>query len=163
MGSLPDSSILAHPVPEGRVGIVGGLAKLQAEPLRQGLQEGGVVPAHWAPHKNKGLPLPSSAPLSASTMARSVMLAATALALCLLQAVPSLAWYKPAVGRGHYSVGRAAGLLSGLRRVPLAQRSEIPLGTPGPKSLVSVGAWGEGHGNQVQSGSLWAGVQAGWL
>lgn len=58
-------------------------------------------------------------------MAPATMLAA-ALALCLLQAGPALAWYKPVAGSGHYSVGRAAGLLSGLRGAPFARRAEPP-------------------------------------
>ncbi|XP_037349495.1 neuropeptide B [Talpa occidentalis] len=59
-------------------------------------------------------------------MARPATLLAAALALCLLPR--GLAWYKPAAGPGHYSVGRAAGLLSGLRRAPHARRSDPPRG-----------------------------------
>ncbi|XP_004621164.2 neuropeptide B [Sorex araneus] len=73
-------------------------------------------------------------------MAWPAMLTAAALALCLLQAGPALAWYKPAAGRGHYSVGRAAGLLSSLRGAPFARRAEPPADLPaqprlGPRSL----------------------------
>lgn len=64
-------------------------------------------------------------------MARSATLVAAALALCLLLAPPGLAWYKPAAGPSSYSVGRAAGLLSGFRRSPHARRSEPP-GSAGP-------------------------------
>uniref|UniRef100_A0A8C8XPM0 Neuropeptide B n=1 Tax=Panthera leo TaxID=9689 RepID=A0A8C8XPM0_PANLE len=56
-------------------------------------------------------------------MARSAPLVAAALALCLLLAPPGLAWYKQAAGPSYYSVGRAAGLLSGFRRSPYARRS----------------------------------------
>ncbi|XP_058140895.1 neuropeptide B [Dasypus novemcinctus] len=65
-------------------------------------------------------------------MARPATLAAAALALCLLLAPRGLAWYKPAAGSGHYSVGRAAGLLSGLRRSPYARRSEPRVGAGPP-------------------------------
>ncbi|XP_074778078.1 neuropeptide B [Athene noctua] len=45
-------------------------------------------------------------------------------------------WYKPAAEPRHYSVGRASGLLSGLRRSPHARRSDTD-GTaePGPGML----------------------------
>ncbi|KAM6376983.1 anaphase-promoting complex subunit 11 isoform 1-T1 [Pluvialis apricaria] len=33
-------------------------------------------------------------------------------------------WYRPAAGPRHYSVGRASGLLTGLRRPPHARRSD---------------------------------------
>ncbi|XP_008996156.3 neuropeptide B [Callithrix jacchus] len=67
-------------------------------------------------------------------MARPATLAAAALALCLLLAPPGLAWYKSATGRNSYSVGRAAGLLSGFRRSPYARRSQLHSGAqpPGP-------------------------------
>lgn len=87
-------------------------------------------------------------------MARPVTLVVAALALCLLLAPAGLAWYKQAAGLGYYSVGRAAGLLSGLRRSPYARRSEPPLGTkpqgraftfrelrPRLRGLVSAGHW----------------------
>lgn len=61
-------------------------------------------------------------------MARPVTLAAATLAWCLLLASPGLAWYKQVAGPGSYSVGRAAGLLSGLRGSPYAQRSEPSVG-----------------------------------
>ncbi|XP_032178108.1 neuropeptide B [Mustela erminea] len=72
-------------------------------------------------------------------MARSAPLVAAALALCLLLAPPGLAWYRPAAGPGSYSVGRAAGLLSGFRRSPHARRSEPPgsAGPPGRASAVA--------------------------
>ncbi|KAG8507530.1 Neuropeptide B [Galemys pyrenaicus] len=62
-------------------------------------------------------------------MARPATLLAAALVLCLLRAPPGLAWYKPAAGRSHYSVGRAAGLLSGFHRAPYARRSDSAGGT----------------------------------
>ncbi|XP_019517522.1 PREDICTED: neuropeptide B [Hipposideros armiger] len=61
-------------------------------------------------------------------MARPAPLAAAALALCLLLAPPALAWYKQAAGPSSYSVGRAAGLLSGFRGYQYARRSEPPVG-----------------------------------
>ncbi|XP_037666682.1 neuropeptide B [Choloepus didactylus] len=64
-------------------------------------------------------------------MARPATLVAAALALCLLLAPPALAWYRSAAGSGHYSVGRAAGLLSGFRRSPHGRRSE-PRTAAGP-------------------------------
>ncbi|KAM9258213.1 neuropeptide B [Cariama cristata] len=42
--------------------------------------------------------------------------------LCLCR--PAEPWYKQAAGPRHYSVGRASGLLSGLRRSPYARRSD---------------------------------------
>ncbi|KAM8845467.1 neuropeptide B-like [Spinachia spinachia] len=37
---------------------------------------------------------------------------------------PSEAWYKQAAGPSYYSVGRASGLLSGMRRSPYVRRAE---------------------------------------
>ncbi|KAJ8398814.1 hypothetical protein AAFF_G00420110 [Aldrovandia affinis] len=37
---------------------------------------------------------------------------------------PAEAWYKQATGPSYYSVGRASGLLSGIRRSPYIRRSE---------------------------------------
>uniref|UniRef100_G3PAY3 Neuropeptide B n=2 Tax=Gasterosteus aculeatus TaxID=69293 RepID=G3PAY3_GASAC len=37
---------------------------------------------------------------------------------------PSEAWYKQAAGPSYYSVGRASGLLSGIRRSPYVRRAE---------------------------------------
>uniref|UniRef100_A0A8C6G4L8 Neuropeptide B n=1 Tax=Mus spicilegus TaxID=10103 RepID=A0A8C6G4L8_MUSSI len=56
-------------------------------------------------------------------MARCRTLVAAALALLL---PPALAWYKPAAGPHHYSVGRASGLLSSFHRFPSTRRSESP-------------------------------------
>ncbi|XP_027831229.1 neuropeptide B [Ovis aries] len=77
-------------------------------------------------------------------MAGPAMLVAAALALCLLLASPGLAWYKPTAGPGYYSVGRAAGLLSGFHRSPYARRSE-PRG--GTRSLGGAGTFREMHPN----------------
>lgn len=53
-------------------------------------------------------------------------MAAATLALLLLLLPPNLAWYKPAAGPQHYSVGRAAGLLSNFHKFPSQRRSESP-------------------------------------
>lgn len=42
----------------------------------------------------------------------------------LLSCQPIEAWYKQATGPSYYSVGRASGLLSGIRRSPYVRRSE---------------------------------------
>lgn len=114
-------------------------------------------PARPAPRADIKQVLPGHAPPPAATrvpMARPAMLVGAALALCLLLAPPCLAWYKQAAGPGYYSVGRAAGLLSGFRRSPYTRRSESPVGTgplsragafpdlrPSLRSLVSTGRW----------------------
>ena len=88
-------------------------------------------------------------------MAGPAMLVAAALALCLLLASPGLAWYKPTAGPGYYSVGRAAGLLSGFHRSPYARRSE-PRG--GMRSLGGAGTFREMRPNLrslVSNGSCW--------
>ncbi|XP_053766644.1 neuropeptide B isoform X1 [Desmodus rotundus] len=64
-------------------------------------------------------------------MARPWTLAA-ALALSLLLVPPGRAWYKPAAAPSAHLVGRAAGLLSGLRGSPYARRSEPPVGEGPP-------------------------------
>ncbi|CAM9740480.1 unnamed protein product [Lampetra planeri] len=46
--------------------------------------------------------------------------------LATLVADPTEAWYKQATGPSYYSVGRASGLLSGIRRSPFARRSLLP-------------------------------------
>ncbi|NXS44613.1 NPB protein, partial [Balaeniceps rex] len=55
--------------------------------------------------------------------------------LCLCR--PAEPWYKQVAGPHHYSVGRASGLLSGLRRSPHTRRSDTD-GTaePGPGMLL---------------------------
>lgn len=42
----------------------------------------------------------------------------------LLSCQPAEAWYKQSPGPTYYSVGRASGLLSGIRRSPFVRRSE---------------------------------------
>uniref|UniRef100_A0A8B9JRG3 Neuropeptide B n=1 Tax=Astyanax mexicanus TaxID=7994 RepID=A0A8B9JRG3_ASTMX len=59
--------------------------------------------------------------------ARSVLFLAAALVLVSCQ--PADAWYKQATGPSYYSVGRASGLLSGIRRSPHARRAESDTGT----------------------------------
>ncbi|KAL6454955.1 hypothetical protein MHYP_G00366040 [Metynnis hypsauchen] len=61
------------------------------------------------------------------TSARSVLVLAAALVLVSCQ--PADAWYKQATGPSYYSVGRASGLLSGIRRSPHARRAESDTGT----------------------------------
>ncbi|XP_066474390.1 neuropeptide B [Tiliqua scincoides] len=46
------------------------------------------------------------------------------LALAALLSPPVEAWYKQAAGPSYYSVGRASGLLSGIRRSPYMRRSD---------------------------------------
>lgn len=46
------------------------------------------------------------------------------LGLLLWLCRPAEPWYRPAAGPRHYSVGRASGLLTGLRRPPHARRSD---------------------------------------
>lgn len=51
-------------------------------------------------------------------------LALACLALAALLGPPAEAWYKQAAGPSYYSVGRASGLLSGVRRSPYMRRSD---------------------------------------
>ncbi|XP_076841223.1 neuropeptide B [Brachyhypopomus gauderio] len=44
--------------------------------------------------------------------------------IILISCHPSEAWYKQSTGPSYYSVGRASGLLSGIRRSPYVRRSE---------------------------------------
>ncbi|XP_061477781.1 neuropeptide B [Rhineura floridana] len=46
------------------------------------------------------------------------------LALAALLSLPAEAWYKQTAGPSYYSVGRASGLLSGIRRSPYIRRSD---------------------------------------
>ncbi|NXN63288.1 NPB protein, partial [Himantopus himantopus] len=59
------------------------------------------------------------------------------LGLLLWLCRPAEPWYRPAAGPRHYSVGRASGLLTGLRRPPHARRSD----TDGTVLLPSLPAW----------------------
>lgn len=107
-------------------------------------------------YKARVLPFRNPPPAATeSPMAGPAMLVAAALALCLLLASPGLAWYKPTAGPGYYSVGRAAGLLSGFHRSPYARRSE-PRG--GTRSLGGAGTFREMHPNLrslVSNGRCW--------
>ncbi|XP_015275835.1 PREDICTED: neuropeptide B [Gekko japonicus] len=51
------------------------------------------------------------------------------LALAALLGPPAEAWYKQAAGPSYYSVRRASGLLSGVRRSPYMRRSDDTGGT----------------------------------
>nr|XP_046190247.1 neuropeptide B-like [Oncorhynchus gorbuscha] len=58
-------------------------------------------------------------------MERSVKLALVIVAISMLVSCnPTEAWYKQVSGPSYYSVGRASGLLSGIRRSPYVRRSE---------------------------------------
>ncbi|KAJ8362838.1 hypothetical protein SKAU_G00116690 [Synaphobranchus kaupii] len=58
-------------------------------------------------------------------MERSVRFALVFVAISMLISYhPTEAWYKQATGPSYYSVGRASGLLSGIRRSPYIRRSE---------------------------------------
>lgn len=58
-------------------------------------------------------------------MERSVRFALACVAVSLLISGDQVgAWYKQSTGPSYYSVGRASGLLSGIRRSPHARRSE---------------------------------------
>ncbi|XP_030628700.1 neuropeptide B [Chanos chanos] len=58
-------------------------------------------------------------------MERSVRSAVVLLAITMLISFdPTEAWYKQSTGPSYYSVGRASGLLSGIRRSPYVRRSE---------------------------------------
>lgn len=56
-------------------------------------------------------------------MLRRLMLSSVSL-LLLLACTPAEAWYKQVAGPSYYSVGRASGLLSGIRRSPYTKRAE---------------------------------------
>lgn len=43
----------------------------------------------------------------------------------LLACAPTQAWYKQVAGPSYYSVGRASGLLSGIRRSSFVRRAEL--------------------------------------
>lgn len=58
-------------------------------------------------------------------MERSVKFTVVCVAVSLLISGDQVeAWYKQSTGPSYYSVGRASGLLSGIRRSPYARRSE---------------------------------------
>uniref|UniRef100_G1KXX9 Neuropeptide B n=1 Tax=Anolis carolinensis TaxID=28377 RepID=G1KXX9_ANOCA len=68
---------------------------------------------------------------------RAALLLLCLLALAVLPGPPAAAeaWYKQAAGPSYYSVGRASGLLSGLRRSPYSRRPTPGLGKLRPPSL----------------------------
>lgn len=84
--------------------------------------------------------------------ARCLGLALALLCLCR----PAAPWYRQAAGPRHYSVGRASGLLSGLRRSPYIRRSDaadrrpgaLPPGSARPPAPLrpAVSTGGAGHG-----------------
>ncbi|KAF7667960.1 hypothetical protein LDENG_00038420 [Lucifuga dentata] len=58
----------------------------------------------------------------------------------MLSCSPTDAWYKQVTGPSYYSVGRASGLLSGIRRSPYLRRAEPEVsdsGEPAPNSIFS--------------------------
>ncbi|XP_041642046.1 neuropeptide B [Cheilinus undulatus] len=58
-------------------------------------------------------------------MERSVRFAVVCVGVSLLiSCPPAEAWYKQSTGPSYYSVGRASGLLSGIRRSPYVRRAE---------------------------------------
>uniref|UniRef100_A0A1A8CHC5 Neuropeptide B n=1 Tax=Nothobranchius kadleci TaxID=1051664 RepID=A0A1A8CHC5_NOTKA len=58
-------------------------------------------------------------------MERSAMFAVVCVGVSLLISCQSAeAWYKQSTGPSYYSVGRASGLLSGIRRSPYVRRAE---------------------------------------
>lgn len=67
-------------------------------------------------------------------MLRRLMLPAVSL-LLLLACSPTEAWYKQVAGPRYYSVGRASGLLAGIRRSPSTKRAE-----PAPADGESAGS-----------------------
>lgn len=67
---------------------------------------------------------PAASPSSSMSMRGPPSLALLCLALAALLSPPVEAWYKQAAGPSYYSVGRASGLLSGIRRSPYMRRSD---------------------------------------
>ncbi|KAM8723347.1 neuropeptide B-like [Acanthopagrus schlegelii] len=56
----------------------------------------------------------------------------------LVACSPTEAWYKQVAGPSYYSVGRASGLLSGIRRSPYARRAEPEASDSGEAASNSV-------------------------
>ncbi|XP_029364622.1 neuropeptide B-like [Echeneis naucrates] len=56
----------------------------------------------------------------------------------LLSVSPAAAWYKQVAGPSYYSVGRASGLLSGIRRSPYVRRAELDPADSGESAANSV-------------------------
>ncbi|XP_041073272.1 neuropeptide B [Carcharodon carcharias] len=66
----------------------------------------------------------------------SLKLAVLCVFLASLVPSPGEAWYKQATGPSYYSVGRASGLLSGIRRSPYIRRSEPSQGAESAENSV---------------------------
>lgn len=56
----------------------------------------------------------------------------------LLACGPTEAWYKQVAGPSYYSVGRASGLLSGIRRSPYVRRADLDPSDSGETATNSV-------------------------
>ncbi|GAA6231885.1 neuropeptide B [Lates calcarifer] len=56
----------------------------------------------------------------------------------LVACSPAEAWYKQVAGPSYYSVGRASGLLSGIRRSPYVRRAELDPSESGEPATNSV-------------------------
>ncbi|XP_070837774.1 neuropeptide B-like [Chaetodon trifascialis] len=56
----------------------------------------------------------------------------------LVACSPTQAWYKQVAGPSYYSVGRASGLLSGIRRSPYVRRAESEPSDSGESTTNSV-------------------------
>ncbi|XP_040919030.1 neuropeptide B-like [Toxotes jaculatrix] len=56
----------------------------------------------------------------------------------LIAYCPTEAWYKQVAGPSYYSVGRASGLLSGIRRSPYVRRAELEPSDSGESATNSV-------------------------
>ncbi|KAK2833424.1 hypothetical protein Q5P01_017313 [Channa striata] len=65
-------------------------------------------------------------------------LVAVAVVSVLLACGPSEGWYKQVGGPSYYSVGRASGLLSGIRRSPNVRRAELEPADSGESAANSV-------------------------
>ncbi|XP_072882666.1 neuropeptide B [Hemitrygon akajei] len=64
---------------------------------------------------------------------------------------PAEAWYKQATGPSYYSVGRASGLLSGIRRSPYVRRSEAGEAAESAESSVMSEQPGQGRAMFVKN------------
>lgn len=86
--------------------------------------------------------LPGESKRSAATvfdMERSVKLALVVVVISMLVSCnPTEAWYKQVAGPSYYSVGRASGLLSGIRRSPYIRRAEPESSDSAESTLNSV-------------------------
>ncbi|XP_046894697.1 neuropeptide B [Hypomesus transpacificus] len=72
-------------------------------------------------------------------MERSIKLALVMAVISILVSYePVEAWYKQVAGPSYYSVGRASGLLSGIRRSPYIKRAESELNDSRDSTVNSV-------------------------